>query len=169
MLCQRRDEVKMLKRLRMMNEIERRAALYVSITGTHSDLYLVTVVAFLGKSASFRLMFFARLISCQISSCKRKFINFHSIWISCYKLFLFKLLPTSLRKPLFLTPWCRKTVSFEILDKIIYISTTVWSTLLSLIFWTDIPGYQHRDRNKLRIDNHHDVRGTETKNKLNST
>lgn len=62
MLCQRRDEVKMLKRLRMMNEIERRAALYVSITGTHSDLYLVTVVVFLRKSASFRLMFFARLI-----------------------------------------------------------------------------------------------------------
>ena len=74
MLCQRRDEVKMLKRLRMMNEIERRAALYVSITGTHSDLYLVTVVAFLGKSASFWLMSFARFIFCHISSCKRKFV-----------------------------------------------------------------------------------------------
>ena len=69
----------MLNRLRMMNEIEPRAALYVSITGTHSDLYLVTVVAFLGKSASFWLMSFARLISCHISSCKRKFVSFHSI------------------------------------------------------------------------------------------
>ena len=64
----------MLKRLRMMNEIEWRAALYVSITGTHSDLCLVTVVAFLGKSASFWLMSFARFIFCHISSCKRKFV-----------------------------------------------------------------------------------------------
>ena len=136
------------------------------MTGAHSDLYSVAVtVAFLGLSASFRLMFFARLISCQILSYKRKFFSFHSIWISCYELelFLFKLMRTSLRKPQFLTPRCRKAVSFEILDKIVHILTIVRSTLLFLIFWTDIPDYEHRDRNKRRIDNHHDVRRTEEK------
>ena len=48
------DEVKMLVCLRMMDETERRAGLYVSMNATHSDLSVVMVVARFGKSASFR-------------------------------------------------------------------------------------------------------------------
>ena len=44
----------------MMDEMERRAGLYISTNGTHSDLSVVMVVALFGKSASFRLMFFTR-------------------------------------------------------------------------------------------------------------
>ena len=51
--------------LRMMDEMERRAGLYVCMNGTHSDLSVVMVVAHLGKGASFRIMFFARVISCR--------------------------------------------------------------------------------------------------------
>ena len=65
MLWQRWDEVKMLMCLRMMEEMERRAGLYVSMNGTHSDLSVVMVVALFGKSASFRVMIFARVISCR--------------------------------------------------------------------------------------------------------
>ena len=54
MLWQRWDEVKMLTCLRMMDEMERRAGLHVTMNGTHSDLSVVVVVAFFGKSASFR-------------------------------------------------------------------------------------------------------------------
>ena len=47
--------------------MERRAGtgLYVSMKGTHSDLCVVMVAAVLGKSASSRVMFFARVISCR--------------------------------------------------------------------------------------------------------
>ena len=48
------DEVKMLVCLRMMDETERRAGLYVSMNATHSDLSVVMVVERFGKSASFR-------------------------------------------------------------------------------------------------------------------
>ena len=65
MLWQRWDEVKMLMCLRMMEEMERRAGLHVTMNGTHSDLSVVMVVALFGKSASFRVMIFARVISCR--------------------------------------------------------------------------------------------------------
>ena len=65
MLWQRWDEVKILMCLRMMEEMERRAGLHVSMNGTHSDLSVVMVVALFGKSASIQVMIFARLISCR--------------------------------------------------------------------------------------------------------
>ena len=65
MLWQRLDEVKILKCLRMMDYMERRARLYVSMNGTHSVLSEVMVVTLLGKSASFRVMFLARVVSCR--------------------------------------------------------------------------------------------------------
>ena len=67
MLWQRWDEVKMLRCLRMMDEMERRAGsyVYVSINGTHSDLSIVVVVTFLCRDTSLRMMFFARVISCR--------------------------------------------------------------------------------------------------------
>ena len=43
--------------------MEQRAGLYVSMNGTHSDLSVMLMVALFGKSASFRVMFFARVIS----------------------------------------------------------------------------------------------------------
>ena len=46
-LWQRWDDMKVLC-LRMMGGIERRAWLYVSMNGTHSDLSVVMVVAFFG-------------------------------------------------------------------------------------------------------------------------
>ena len=55
----------MLMCLRMMDEMDRRAGLYVSMNGTHSDLSVVMVVTLLGKSVSFRVMFFARVIPCR--------------------------------------------------------------------------------------------------------
>lgn len=64
-LWQRWDEVKMLKCLRMMDEMELRVWLYVTMNGTHSDLSVVMVVAFLDKSPSFQVMFFTRVISCR--------------------------------------------------------------------------------------------------------
>ena len=39
-----------------MHEMERRAGLYLSMNGTHSDLSVVMVVAFLDKSASFQVV-----------------------------------------------------------------------------------------------------------------
>ena len=50
--------------------MERRAGLYVtnvilSMNGRHSDLSIVMVLKFLFKSASLRVMFFARVISCR--------------------------------------------------------------------------------------------------------
>ena len=48
----------MLRCLRMMDEMERRAGLYVGMNRTHSDLSVVMVVALLGKSASFWVIFF---------------------------------------------------------------------------------------------------------------
>ena len=51
-------------------------------------------------------------------------ISPHPSAVSYYKLFLFKLLPTSFRKP---QTWWREALSFEKLDKIIHISSTVWS------------------------------------------
>ena len=51
-------------------------------------------------------------------------ISPHPSAVSYYKLFLFKLLPTSFRKPQ--TRW-REAFSFEKLDKIIHIPSTVWS------------------------------------------
>ena len=39
----------MLMCLRMMDEMDRRAGLYVSMNGTHSDLSVVMVVTLLGK------------------------------------------------------------------------------------------------------------------------
>ena len=50
--------------------MERRAGLYVtnvilSMNGRHSDLSVVMVLKFLLKSASLRVMFFARVISCR--------------------------------------------------------------------------------------------------------
>ena len=57
MVWQRWDEVKMLMYLRMMDDMERRAVLYVSMNdGMHSDLSVVLVIALLGKSASFRVI-----------------------------------------------------------------------------------------------------------------
>ena len=47
MLWQRWDDMKVLC-LRLMGRIERRAWLYVSMNGTHSDLSVVVVVALLG-------------------------------------------------------------------------------------------------------------------------
>ena len=47
-LWQRWDEVKMLKCLRMMDEIDRRAGLYVSETGTRLDLCKAMVEKFWG-------------------------------------------------------------------------------------------------------------------------
>lgn len=64
-LWQRWDEVEMLMSLSVMDEMERRAGLYVSMNGTHSDLSVVMVVAFLDKSPSFQVMFFTRVISCR--------------------------------------------------------------------------------------------------------
>ena len=55
----------MLMSLSVMDEMERRAGLYVSMNGTHSDLSVVMVVAFLDKSPSFQVMFFTRVISCR--------------------------------------------------------------------------------------------------------
>ena len=51
-------------------------------------------------------------------------ISPHPSAVSYYKLFLFKLLPTSFRKP---QTWWREAFSFEKLDKIIHIPSTVWS------------------------------------------
>ena len=51
-------------------------------------------------------------------------ISPHPSAVSYYKLFLFKLLPTSFRKP---QTWWREALSFEKLDKIIHIPSTVWS------------------------------------------
>ena len=42
-----------------LSSSERRAGLYVGKNGTHSDLSEVIVVVFLGKGASFRVVFFA--------------------------------------------------------------------------------------------------------------
>ena len=64
MLQQRRDEVKMLKSLQMMDEMERRAGLFGGVNRTHSDLSIVVVVTFWGKSASLRVTFLACVISC---------------------------------------------------------------------------------------------------------
>ena len=62
-LRQRLDEGKMLMCLRMTDEMERRAGLCVSMNGMHPDWSLMMVAALLGKSASLRVMFFARVIS----------------------------------------------------------------------------------------------------------
>ena len=43
--------------------MEQRAGLYFSMNGTHSDLSVMMMVARFGKSASFRVMFIARVIS----------------------------------------------------------------------------------------------------------
>ena len=55
----------MLMCLRMIDDIERRAGLCVSMNGMHSDLSVIMVAALLGKSASLRVMFFACVISCR--------------------------------------------------------------------------------------------------------
>ena len=47
-----------------MDDMERRAGLFVSMNGTHSDLSVVMVVGLFGKSASFRVVFFAGVIPC---------------------------------------------------------------------------------------------------------
>lgn len=49
MAWQREDEVKMLKCLPTMDEIERRAESYVSINGTYSDLSIAVAIIFWGK------------------------------------------------------------------------------------------------------------------------
>ena len=54
----------MLKCLRMMDEMYQRVRLYVSTNGKHSDLSIEMVVTFLGKSTSFRVMFFALVRNC---------------------------------------------------------------------------------------------------------
>ena len=43
----------------MMDDMERRAGFYVSTNGTRSDLSIVVVITFLGKSASLGAIFFA--------------------------------------------------------------------------------------------------------------
>lgn len=52
----------MLKCLRMMDEKERRAGLYLSKTGAHLDLSKVMVVTFWGRSASLLVMFLVRIV-----------------------------------------------------------------------------------------------------------
>ena len=65
MFCQRWDAVKMMKCLRMMDEMERRLGLYVSMNGTRSDLFWWWWWACLGEIGSFGVMFFARVICCR--------------------------------------------------------------------------------------------------------
>ena len=54
----------------MMDDMERRAGLYVSMNETYSDASVVMVVALFGKCAWFRVMFFARVISRPRKSCR---------------------------------------------------------------------------------------------------
>ena len=56
----------MLKCLPTMDEMERRAWLYVSGNGTYSaDLSIAVVIIFWGKISWVRVMFLARVISCR--------------------------------------------------------------------------------------------------------
>ena len=55
------------------DEMERRGGLYVSMNGAHSDLSIVVVVTLLGKSALFRVMFFARDFSSEEMSVVTKY------------------------------------------------------------------------------------------------
>ena len=53
LLRQRWDEVKVLTCLQVMDEMERRAGLYVGMNGTHLDSSIVMVIALLGKVLRF--------------------------------------------------------------------------------------------------------------------
>ena len=80
---------------------ERRAELYVSKNGTHSDLSEVTVAALLDKGASFRVMFFAHDFLSEKMSVVTTFVNVatvvhiadlcmtYRVFITCYEVNFF--------------------------------------------------------------------------------
>lgn len=66
MAWQGKDEIKMLKCLPTMDEMERSAGSYVSRNGTYSaDLSIAVVIIFWGKISWVRVLSLARVISCR--------------------------------------------------------------------------------------------------------